>query len=63
MSWGTESMRQEMASKGMLRRDERMGTLAAALLVLNREEDIWKAATDVDFREKLYKEFGLDYSA
>ena len=39
---------------------DRMASLVAMLLKAGRIDDLQKASTDASYREKLFKEFGID---
>ena len=46
-------------TKGRKEGEERLGMLMGLLLKENRHDDVAKAASDADFREKLFKEYGI----
>ena len=46
-------------TKGRKEGEERLGMLMSLLLKENRHDDVAKAASDADFREKLFKEYGI----
>ena len=46
-------------TKGRKEGEERFGMLMSLLLKENRHDDVAKAASDADFREKLFKEYGI----
>ena len=46
-------------TKGRKEGEERIGMLMSLLLKENRHDDVAKAASDADFREKLFKEYGI----
>jgi len=46
-------------TKGCKEGEERLGMLMSLLLKENRHDDVAKAASDADFREKLFKEYGI----
>ena len=46
-------------TKGRKEGEERLGMLMSLLLKENRQDDVAKAASDADFREKLFKEYGI----
>ncbi len=52
-------LRQEGFEEGREEGEARLASLMTKLKDLNRVEDAFKAASDSEFREKLYKEFGL----
>ena len=52
--------REESRKEGFEEGEERINDLYDKLHELNREEDIWKAIKDVEYRKKLLKEFHLD---
>lgn len=52
---GFEEGREEGREEG----EARLASLMTKLKYLNRVEDAFKAASDSEFREKLYREFGL----
>ena len=45
--------------EGRVEGESRLGALMAKLFSLNRMDDARRCTTDVEFREKLYKEFQL----
>ena len=49
----------EGEAKGRKEGEERLGMLMSLLLKENRHDDVAKAASDADFREKLFKEYGI----
>ena len=50
---------EEGEAKGRKEGEERLGMLMSLLLKENRHDDVAKAASDADFREKLFKEYGI----
>ena len=56
---GEAKGRKEGQAKGRKEGEERLGTLMSLLLKENRHDDVAKAASDADFREKLFKEYGI----
>lgn len=46
-------------TKGRKEGEERLGMLMSLLLKENRHDDVAKTASDADFREKLFKEYGI----
>ena len=52
-------LRQEGFEEGREEGEARLASLMTKLKDLNRVDDAFKAASDSEFREKLYKEFGL----
>lgn len=46
-------------TEGETRGEERMASLFARLNSVDRSEDFARAATDEEYRQKLYKEFGI----
>lgn len=52
-------LRQEGFEEGREEGEARLASLMTKLKDLNRVDDVFKAASDSEFREKLYKEFGL----
>ena len=46
-------------TKGRKEGEERLGMLMSLLLKENCHDDVAKAASDADFREKLFKEYGI----
>jgi len=46
-------------TKGRKEGEERLDMLMSLLLKENRHDDVAKAASDADFREKLFKEYGI----
>ncbi|MFV0618804.1 hypothetical protein ACE418_13005 [Megasphaera sp. WILCCON 0056] len=50
---------EEGEAKGRKEGEERLGMLMSLLFKENRYDDANKAAADVDFREKLFKEYGI----
>ena len=52
--------REESRKEGFEEGEERINDLYDKLHELNREEDIWKAIKDVEYRKKLLEEFHLD---
>ena len=63
MLWITEydeeKDRKMLRQEGIEEGEARFASLMTKLKDLNRVEDAFKAASDSEFREKLYKEFGL----
>ena len=49
----------EGKAEGMAEEAERMSSLMLKLKDLNRVEDVFKAASDPSYLQKLYKEFNL----
>ncbi len=49
----------EGEAKGRKEGEERLGMLMSLLLQENRHDDVAKAASDTDLREKLFKEYGI----
>ncbi|MGN0945034.1 MAG: hypothetical protein ACI4N8_00905 [Megasphaera sp.] len=56
---GRAEGRKEGEAKGRKEGEERLGMLMSLLLKENRQDDVAKAASDADFREKLFKEYGI----
>ena len=56
---GEAKGRKEGQAKGRKEGEERLGMLMSLLLKENRHDDVAKAASDADFREKLFKEYGI----
>ena len=56
---GEAKGRKEGEAKGRKEGEERLGMLMSLLLKENRHDDVAKAASDADFREKLFKEYGI----
>ena len=56
---GEAKGRKEGEAKGRKEGEERLGMLMSLLFKENRYDDANKAAADVDFREKLFKEYGI----
>lgn len=56
---GREEGRKEGREEGLEEGEDRMASLIEKLLELNRMEDLKRIATDVDYRERLLREFGI----
>ena len=56
---GEAKGRKEGEAKGRKEGEERLGMLMNLLFKENRYDDANKAAADADFREKLFKEYGI----
>ena len=56
---GKAEGRKEGEAKGRKEGEERLGMLMNLLLKENRHDDVAKAASDADFREKLFKEYDI----
>ena len=54
-----ENDRKMLRQEGFEEGEARLASLMTKLKDLNRVDDAFKAASDSEFREKLYKEFGL----
>ena len=54
-----ELFRQDCLEEGRAEEAERMSSLMLKLKDLNRVEDVFKAASDPSYLQKLYKEFNL----
>lgn len=50
---------EEAIKKGEIIGEDRFAKLSAALLEVNRLDDLKKAVSDISYRENLYKEFKL----
>ena len=50
----------EGRAEGKVEGADKMGSLMIKLKELGRVDDAFKAASDPEFRESLFKEFGLD---
>ena len=57
---GHEEGREEGVGEGIGIGEEKLGQLNLLLIEQNRIDDLRKASTDTDFRQKLYREFGLE---
>lgn len=56
---GKAEGRKEGEAKGRKEGEEILGMLMSLLLKENRHDDVAKAASDADFCEKLFKEYGI----
>ena len=56
---GKELGRKEGQKEGQKEGENRFATLASALIEAGRAEDILKATKDMEYRKKLYKEYGI----
>ena len=56
---GRKEGREEGRKEGLEEGEDRMASLIEKLLELNRMEDLKRIATDVDYRERLLREFGI----
>ena len=56
---GREEGREEGRTEGREEGEQRLGALMTKLLSLGKTEDAMKASSDSDFRNRLYKQYGL----
>lgn len=66
-TWRREYMKEllhdfDMKEEGRIAGEQRFASLTEKLLKANRNDDLLKATTDLDFRQKLYEEFSLKTS-
>ena len=57
--WGREAGLAEGEKKGLAEGEKLFGELTNLLLKASRIEDLQRAAEDKEYRQKLYREFGL----
>ncbi len=55
-----EQYREVYLAKGIEEGADKMGSLMIKLKELGRVDDAFKAAADPEYRERLFREFGLD---
>ncbi len=59
MDWAMTKGREEGLAEGLEKGEDKAMALNQKLIDLNRFDDLKKATTDKEFREELYKEFGI----
>ena len=57
---GEEKGRNEGRSEGRAEGENKLSTLFKALEKAGRKDDAFKAASDTEYRQKLYEEFGIE---
>ena len=57
--WDREEGKELGRKEGQKEGENRFATLASALIEEGRAEDILKATKDMEYRKKLYKEYGI----
>ena len=57
--WDKEEGEEIGLAKGLAKGENRFAALASALIEAGQAEDILKATKDMEYRQKLYKEYGI----
>ena len=60
LAYARKEGREEGLAEGISMGEEKLGRLYSLLIEQKRTDDLQKASTDKEFRQKLYREFGLE---